>query len=763
MPSEGSHQPGYNQDIFSLLIDSVQNYAIILLDLQGNIKSWNKGAEIIKGYKKNDIIGQNFSVFYTEEDLSKSLHLQYLKEAAQNGHIQNEGWRVRKDGSRFWANVTITALFDANSKLAGYSKMTCDLTERKRIEDEKRANEHFLEAINEATRIGTWEVDLQSGTVAWSKVTYAIHEAPDDYRPTLNNAILFFKEGECRDIVRNVINEAITKGTNFEIEAIIITMRGKEIWCRSTAQTEFKDGKCLRLFGIFQDIDDQKRTQIELQLSEEHFRNSFDLSAIGMALVSPDAFPIRVNKRFCEILGYTHREFYSRSILDISHPDDIEADTGYARQLIDGEIDRYQMIKRYFHKNGSIVWTHLTVSLVRDAHRNPVHFISEVEDITEKKKAEDELRRINAELTAMFNSGARVSMISANLNGVITHFNKGAEGMLGYLAEEIIGKASPQLMHLPEEIAERGDKLSRLLGREVKGIDILRENAKTNDFDSGEWTYVRKDGSTLPVQLIVSSVKDDSANIVGYLGIATDITQIKEAEASIRKYALLEAKNKEMEQFTFIASHDLLEPLQTVSSFVGLLTEEYHDRLDPNAQKYINFISGSTKRMMELVKGLLHYSRLGRERVLTEVNCNELVNDVLENLGLIISESKAQVHISPMPTIQAYALELNQLFQNLIRNAIKFKKPDVPLQINISAQRENNKWIFTVADNGIGINEKNKEKIFVIFQRLHDRHEFEGTGIGLSYCKKIVELHNGNIWVKSTPGEGSAFYFTIMT
>ena len=164
---------------------------------------------------------------------------------------------------------------------------------------------------------------------------------------------------------------------------------------------------------------------------------------------------------------------------------------------------------------------------------------------------------------------------------------------------------------------------------------------------------------------------------------------------------------------------------------------------------------------MELVKGLLFYSRLGKARKLEHVDCNELVKNVIDDLGLMIAESKAEIKVGKLPTLNAYPVELTQLFQNLIINAIKFRKADMPLEINISAKKKYDKWTFAVTDNGIGIEDKNREKIFVIFQRLHDRHEYNGTGIGLAYCKKIAELHNGSIWVESTYGKGSTFYFTI--
>jgi light-regulated signal transduction histidine kinase (bacteriophytochrome) len=232
----------------------------------------------------------------------------------------------------------------------------------------------------------------------------------------------------------------------------------------------------------------------------------------------------------------------------------------------------------------------------------------------------------------------------------------------------------------------------------------------------------------------------------------------KEAEQANKD---LEIKNKEMEQFAYIASHDLQEPLRTTSSFVKLLQKQYQGKFDEKADKYFAFISDASDRMKILVKNLLDFSQIGNKKELEKVDCNNILHNVLSDLGIAISESGADIKYDPLPVIYGYATELKQLFQNLITNAIKFRKKETPLTIHISVQKKECYWQFACKDNGIGIEEKDCEKIFIIFQRLHTQTEYEGSGIGLSHCKKIVELHKGKIWVESKPGEGSTFYFTI--
>lgn len=228
-----------------------------------------------------------------------------------------------------------------------------------------------------------------------------------------------------------------------------------------------------------------------------------------------------------------------------------------------------------------------------------------------------------------------------------------------------------------------------------------------------------------------------------------------------QRTAEIERKNKELEQFAYVASHDLQEPLRTISGFVELLQKQYRGKLDGNADKYLDYLSQSSDRMKILIKDLLDYSRIGREKESRQVDCNMLLQEVLADLDKIIRESGATVRADSLPTLHAYPTELKLLFQNLITNAIKFRKQDIPPMISIGAHRENGYWKFAVSDNGIGIEKHFLERIFIIFQRLHTRSQYEGSGIGLAHCKKIAALHGGQIWAESEPGEGTEFLFTI--
>ncbi|MEJ2038369.1 MAG: ATP-binding protein, partial [Desulfosarcinaceae bacterium] len=244
--------------------------------------------------------------------------------------------------------------------------------------------------------------------------------------------------------------------------------------------------------------------------------------------------------------------------------------------------------------------------------------------------------------------------------------------------------------------------------------------------------------------------------------IATDITKEKLLGRELKGLnRQLERSNKELEQFAYVASHDLQEPLRMVASYTELLEERYRGKLDQKADKYIGYAVEGAKRMQQLINDLLMLSRVNtRGKPFEATDCNKLVDKVLQGIESTINGNKAEIAVDPLPTVMADEMQLYQLFQNLITNAVKFHGAQNPV-VKISAENKNSQWIFSIRDNGIGIDPTFFERIFVIFQRLHDRSTYQGTGIGLAITKKIVERHGGRIWVESEPGTGSTFYFTL--
>jgi PAS domain S-box-containing protein len=289
----------------------------------------------------------------------------------------------------------------------------------------------------------------------------------------------------------------------------------------------------------------------------------------------------------------------------------------------------------------------------------------------------------------------------------------------------------------------------------------------------------RKDGEKRLLAWWCKVLKNERGNVTGALSSARDLTDRKQAEEAIRKANEdLERSNKELEQFAYVASHDLQEPLRMVASYTQLLEKRYKDKLDGDALDFINYAVDGATRMQRLINDLLAFSRVGmRGRPFERTDSSSALGQALANLQLTIEDEKAVVVNSDLPTVMADDTQLVQLFQNLIANAVKFRGNDSP-QIQISASKGNDfikehpdlapagirldgKWVFSVHDNGIGIEEQYYERIFAIFQRLHTREAYQGTGIGLAICQRIVERHGGQIWVRSKVGEGSTFLFTL--
>ncbi|HXW68511.1 MAG TPA: ATP-binding protein [Dissulfurispiraceae bacterium] len=338
------------------------------------------------------------------------------------------------------------------------------------------------------------------------------------------------------------------------------------------------------------------------------------------------------------------------------------------------------------------------------------------------------------------------AIISATLDGIIVSWNPGAEKLYGYSSREAIGR-SITLLTQPD----RSDEISTI-------FDKIRNGEIITAYDTSR---MRKDGTLVDVSLTVSPVKDSTGKIVGASGIARNVTDRKKLEERLKRYSKeLEQSNRELDKFASIAAHDLGAPIRAVSGFARLLQKRCKEKLGADADQYISNIIEGTGRMENLIIDLLNYARAGaRDKPLLPVDVNAIIEKTLANLAFEIQESEAVITVDPLPTVSADSTQLIQLFQNLVGNAIKFCRTTP--RIHISADRKQGEWLFLVSDNGIGIDLQHAERIFQIFQRLHARDKFSGTGIGLAICKKIVEMLGGRIWVESKPGEGSTFYFTL--
>lgn len=399
-------------------------------------------------------------------------------------------------------------------------------------------------------------------------------------------------------------------------------------------------------------------------------------------------------------------------------------------------------------KKGKIKYISTTGKLVKNVVGNPEYIYGISTDETEHELAKQEIKESQQFLQLILDTiPQRVFWKDKDLRFLGVN-QKCAEDSGFSNVEDIVGKTDFDLPWSKNEIeAFRKDDLEVMKSGQSK-LKIIEPQTK-------------KDGTVSYVVTNKMPLKSYDGRTIGVLGTYEDITdRIIAEENKIKHIQQIENKNKELEQFAYIASHDLQEPLQTLTSMTELLTQLYSDKFDVRGHQMMDYITDASVRMKTLIKGLLDYSRIGQNSELTLIDCNKLVELVQKDLSSCIAQSNAFVYIEQLPTIKGYETELYQLFQNLIGNAIKYKS-ERPLEIHISSQKKDKHWEFNISDNGIGIDPKFKDKIFVIFQRLHARNEYEGTGIGLAHCKKIVDLHEGKIWVDSKINEGSTFNFTL--
>jgi PAS domain S-box-containing protein len=340
------------------------------------------------------------------------------------------------------------------------------------------------------------------------------------------------------------------------------------------------------------------------------------------------------------------------------------------------------------------------------------------------------------------------AIISKNLDGIIMSWNPSAERLFGYTADEVIGQSIAIL--IPPERQDEEPK-------------ILEQLRRGNRVDHFETIRVRKDGARLNISLTISPVRGADGRIIGASKVARDITaQVRQDAALRRANEALRQANADLQQFAYSASHDLQEPLRMVAAYSELLKKRFGGKLGPVADEYIGQVVQGAMRMETLLDDLRNYTYAStlHQRPPDEVDAGEVLQKALSNLELAIKDSGAQVTSTALPRVRIYEFQLQQMFQNLLGNAIRYRGERAPL-IHVKAVAEDGRWLFSVQDNGIGIGPEYQEQIFGIFKRLHSAAQYPGTGMGLAICKRIIERTGGRIWVESDPGNGSTFYFTI--
>lgn len=593
---------------------------IIIVGLDGFVKKANPAAKQILEYEAAEIINLPLIHFIHPDD---EVITRLVVEKLANGEIISyfENRLITKKGNIKWIAWTFNPSQEDNL-IYGMGK---DITEKKNLED-------ILTKSNKLARIGSWEININKGTVFWSDITKEIREVDPDFIPTLEAGISKFKEGYHRNTIQKRIEECIANGTPWDEELLIETFKGNWKWVRSIGEGEFLNGKCIRVYGSFQDIDEKKKVQQEIINSNERFRlvaKATNDLIWDWDIISGET--LRLGKSFFENLGYSEdfTKTTKRIWYNFIHPEDVERIEKYRNSIFDDPNKTYWEDQyRCKRADGSYAIVYDRGYIVRINNGTAIKMIGSTQDISKLKQNEFELAKLNDQL----------------------------------------------------------------------------------------------------------------------------IMQAKDLAIS----------NKELENFAYVASHDLQEPLRMISSFLSQIERKYSQILDEKGKKYIYFAVDGAKRMRQIILDLLEFSRVGRQEFkIEEINLRSILDEILDLFKKQIEEKNAKILIGPMPNILSYKATIRQVFQNILSNALKYHHEDKAPLIKINCEKVNEFWKFSIEDKGIGIEQEYHDKIFEIFQRLHNKEDYSGTGIGLAIVKKIIESQGGNIHLDSTKGKGSTFYFTI--
>jgi PAS domain S-box-containing protein len=503
------------------------------------------------------------------------------------------------------------------------------------------------------------------------------------------------------------------------------------------------------LLTILRDITERKQAEIKLRESEARYRGLIESQFDLIVRVDPQGRFTFVNDAYCQKFGLKREEVLGReSYQPLVHPEDLPH-TLEAMQALYQPPYRAVMEQRAFTVEG-LRWIEWQDSAIRDESDRIVEIQAIGRDITAHKQAESALRASEQRL----NRAQEIAHLGSWELVVANHqltWSDEVYRIFGLQPQEFAATYEAFLATVHPE--DRAAVDAAYSGSIREGSDSYEIEHRIVKRSSGEIRYVHEKCEHL---------RDRDGQIIRSLGMVHDITERKRAEDELnRALEELQHSNTELEQFAYIASHDLQEPLRMVSSYVQLLRKRYQGRLDQDADEFITYAFEGATRMQNLINDLLAYSRVGtRGKPFVTVACENVLEEAMANLQIAIEESGASITHDPLPQVTGDPTQLIQLFQNLLSNAIKFRGSEPP-RIQVRAQREQGEWVFGVSDNGIGLEAKFAERIFVIFQRLHDRASYPGTGIGLAICKRIVQRHGGRIWVESQPGSGATFYFTI--
>ncbi len=630
-----SRHSGASDDMFRMLVTGIKDYAIYMLDPSGRVVTWNDGAERIKGYRAAEVIGSHFSCFYPAPDIAAGAPEAQLERARREGRMETTGWRLRKDGTGFWADIVVTAIRDDEGVLTGFAKVTRDVTKR--------------------------------------------------------------------------------------------------------------------------------------VVSEQHFRNAMQYSAIGLAVVSLDGRWLEVNPALTAILGYSVEELVTLTFQDITYPEDLESDLQFVAALVEGRIDSYQMEKRYIRKDGSLVWALLSVSLVRDGHDRPLYFISQVQNISKRKEAEVERDRLTERMTLATQAG-QVGIWELNLKDGTYVWDRRMYELAGLDPDTRDSFKDPweQVIHPADQARARHEVQLALDG--VAPLDT-------------EYRLLWPNGEVHHIRALAMVLRDAEGVAERIVGTNWDITESRlMAEAlSAEKERLLEAlakwtaakqaadeANRAKSEFLMVMSHELRTPLNGVLGFGQLLEGERFGPLNVKQREFVEAVLSSGTHLLGLIDEVLELSKIEAGKVTVSMERVDIL-PVMKSVAATLTQSAERQQVTldagnfgrSMPAVHVDRLRLAQALINLGSNAIKYNRPGGKAIFSYQ-ERDDRSVRISVTDTGIGIPDERKHELFQPFSRLDaGKRAIEGTGVGLALTRRLVELMGGRVGFSSREGVGSCFWIDM--
>jgi PAS domain S-box-containing protein len=641
---------------------------------------------------------------------------------------------VRGDGRQFWAQIEARASVDKGGEVVCRAILS-DVTERKQAEEALRESKARYQQLAESAEAILWEYDVEADrwTYVAPQVTRILGCPPEAWTD-----LQFWVDHlhpEDRDWALPYCLECANQGEPHTFEYRFLKKDGGVVWIRDVVSVEMEDRQPVKLRGFMMDITERKQMEMQIKENEARYKKAQRLGQVGNWEYNVQTARFWGSDEAKRIYGFDPAaEDFSVNEVESCIPERERVHQALI-DLIEKNAE-YDLEFEIHPKNSDQTRTIVsTAELERDARGNPLKVIGVIQDITDRKRMEQELRKSKEEYRVLFDSFPLGITVADNI-GRILEANVESERLLGISQDEHQGR----YIDGQEWQIIRPDG-SSMPAEEYASVRALQEDRLIKDVEMG---IVKPDETVTWINVTAAPLMDDRV-VITY----NDITELKRS-------------NEELEQFAYVISHDLREPARMVKSYLELLESRYQGQLDEKADIFIDHAVDGAERMQEMINALLDLARIGtRGKEPVPTDAEAVLERTLRSLGRAIKEAEAEVTHDPLPTVMADKAQLAQVFQNLIANGIKFRREDVPPHVHVSAEREGQEWLFSVADNGIGIDPEQAARLFQIFQRLHTQEEYEGTGIGLALCKRIVERHGGRIWVESEVGEGSTFTFTL--